>query len=100
MSKDTTINLCVNAEIKEQADAIFSEMGLSLSDAFNSWLHQVCIQRVLPAEPISYSYKPNAETLALIDRIESGEEEMAGPFETFEEYKAWLEEDDEDGEDE
>ena len=39
------------------------------------------------------THKPTAETLALIDRIERGEAEMAGPFKTFEEYKAWLAED-------
>ena len=38
----------------------------------------------------------DAETLALLDRIERGEAEMAGPFKTMEEYKAWLAEEDEE----
>ena len=37
-----------------------------------------------------------SQTLALIDRIENGTADMAGPFKTFEEFKAWLDSDDED----
>ena len=66
-------------------------MGLSLSDAFNLMLHQVKIQRALPFEVVSYGHTPKSETLALIERIENGEEELVGPFKTFEEFKASLE---------
>ena len=37
-----------------------------------------------------------SQTLALIERIENGTADMAGPFKTFEEFKAWMESDDED----
>ena len=96
MSKNTTINLRVNAEVKEQAGAILSSMGLTFSEAFNLMLHQVRIQRALPFEVVSYGHRPKPETLALIERIESGEAEMAGPFDTFEEYKGWLSRGDDD----
>ena len=46
-----------------------------------------------PEEPSPYG-SPKASTLALIDRIEKGTADMAGPFETFEEYKAWVTSDD------
>ena len=84
MSKNTTVNLRVNSEVKEQAGMILDAMGLSFSDAFNLLLHQVRIQRSLPFEVVAYSHIPRQETLAFIDRIESGEEELIGPFSTKE----------------
>ena len=50
MSKNTTINLRVDREIKEQAGKILSSLGLTLSDAFNLLLHQVNMVRGLPFE--------------------------------------------------
>ena len=85
MNKNTTINLRINSEVKEQAGMILDAMGLSFSDAFNLMLHQVRIQRSLPFDVVAYSNTPRAETLAFIDRIENGEEELVGPFSTKEE---------------
>jgi len=84
MNKNTTVNLRVNSEVKDQAGMILDAMGLSFSDAFNLLLHQVRIQRSLPFEVVAYSHIPRQETLAFIDRIESGEEELIGPFSTKE----------------
>lgn len=50
MSKNTTINLRVDSEVKEQAGEILSSLGLTLSEAFNLLLHQVLIVRGLPFE--------------------------------------------------
>jgi len=50
MPKNTTINLRVDAEIKEQAGEILASLGLTLSEAFNLLLHQVRIVRGLPFE--------------------------------------------------
>lgn len=50
MSKNTTINLRVDSEVKEQAEEILSSLGLTLSEAFNLMLHQVRIVRGLPFE--------------------------------------------------
>jgi DNA-damage-inducible protein J len=85
VTKNSTINLRVNSEVKEQAGMILDAMGLSFSDAFNLMLHQIKIQRSLPFEVVAYSHTPRAETLAYIERIESGEEELAGPLSTKEE---------------
>jgi addiction module RelB/DinJ family antitoxin len=85
MNKNATINLRVNAEVKEQAGFILDAMGLSFSDAFNLMLHQVRIQRCLPFEVIAYSNTPRPETLAFIERIENGEEGLVGPFSSKEE---------------
>ena len=37
--KTTNYSLRLDPEIKSQAEAIFSELGLNLSDAFNVFLH-------------------------------------------------------------
>lgn len=95
MSKNTTINLRVDSEVKEQAGEILASMGLTFSEAFNLMLHQVRIQQALPFDVVAYSHKPKPETLARIERIERGEADMAGPFETFMDYKAWVEDEDE-----
>lgn len=92
MSKNTTINLHVDSKVKEQAGVILASMGLSFSDAFNLMLHQVRIQRSLPFSVIAYSDNlPKKETLAFIERIENGEEELIGPFSTKEDLWKSLE---------
>ena len=80
MTKDTTINLRVNTEIKDEAGIILEAMGLSFSDAFNLLLHQIRVQRSLPFDITAYSNTPKAETLEFIERVENGEEELIGPF--------------------
>ena len=50
MPKNTTINLRVDKEIKEQAGEILASLGLTLSEAFNLMLYQVRITRGLPFE--------------------------------------------------
>jgi DNA-damage-inducible protein J len=85
MTKNSTINLRVNSEVKEQAGMILDAMGLSFSDAFNLMLHQIRIQRSLPFDVVAYSHTPKAETLAYMERIENGDEELVGPFSSKEE---------------
>jgi len=50
MPKNTTINLRVDKELKEQAGKILASLGLTLSEAFNLMLYQVRINRGLPFE--------------------------------------------------
>jgi addiction module RelB/DinJ family antitoxin len=53
-------------------------MGLTLSSAINLFLTQSVIQGRLPInDVVAHTYKPKPETIALIDRIESGEEKLA-----------------------
>jgi len=84
MTKNTTLNLRVNSEVKEQAGMILDAMGLSFSDAFNLLLHQIRIQRSLPFDVVAYSQVPGQETSAFIERLENGEEELVGPFDSKE----------------
>lgn len=85
MTKNSTINLRVNSEVKEQAGVILDAMGLTFSDAFNLLLHQIRIQRSLPFEVVAYSHNPRQETLAFIERVENGSEGLVGPFSSKEE---------------
>ena len=85
MTKNTTINLRVDAEVKEQAGKILEAMGMTFSEAFNLLLHQVRIQRALPFEVVAYGRMPKPETLAFIERVEEGAEQLIGPFSSKEE---------------
>jgi len=50
MQNSTTINLNVDANVKEQASEILASLGLTLGEAFNLMLHQIRIVRGLPFE--------------------------------------------------
>ena len=95
MPKNTTINLRVNAAIKEETGEILANMGLTFSEAFNMMLHQVKIHRALPFDVISYSHIPKSSTRTLIERIESGEEKLHR-FHTVEELLDDLHAEDDD----
>ena len=85
MVKNATLNLRVNSEVKEQSGKILDAMGLTFSDAFNLMLHQIRIQRRLPFDVVAYSHTPKPETLAFLERVDSGKEELLGPFSSKEE---------------
>ena len=90
MAKNATINLRVDAEVKEQSGKILDAMGLTFSDAFNLLLHQIWIQKALPFNVVAFSTSPKQqsapkqETVDFIEQIESGKEKLVGPFETKE----------------
>ena len=94
MARTDTIHMRISPELKTEADSILSRLGISITDAIHLFLNQVILRSGLPFDVRLPTAK--AETLALIERIENGTADMAGPFETFEEYKAWLDSDDED----
>ena len=85
MAKNTTINIRVDSEVKEQAGKILDIMGMTFSEAFNLMLHQVKIQRALPFDVVAFTHNPKPETLAYIDQIENGSEQLIGPFSSKEE---------------
>jgi addiction module RelB/DinJ family antitoxin len=86
-SRVMNTNLPLNdITLESQAAEILSAHGLSITDAFRLMLRQVVLLRDLPFE---YEHTPNADTLALIERIENGEEKLHG-FDTWEQAKAWL----------
>jgi DNA-damage-inducible protein J len=65
-----TVNLSIRIEknLKEQADSLFSELGMNMTTALNVFVRQSVRQGKIPFE-ITLN-KPNAETLAAIREIE------------------------------
>jgi len=66
MAKTLTLHTTVEPDVKEKADAILSELGISTSEAINMFLHQVVRYRGIPLD----LRVPNAETLQAIEETE------------------------------
>ena len=64
-----TVNMSIrmDTELKKQADAMLSDMGLNMTTAMNIFLRQVVRQGKIPFEIATDI--PNAETLAAIDDV-------------------------------
>jgi DNA-damage-inducible protein J len=52
MSTNTTYNIRIDKRIRQQADALYKSMGLSLSSAINLFLTQSVIQGKLPISEV------------------------------------------------
>ena len=71
-NKTSNISIRMDADLKAAADALFGELGMNLSTAFNIFVRQSLREGKIPFS-ISLSH-PNQETLAAIleaDRITS-----------------------------
>ena len=58
----TNISIRMDAELKSQADALFAELGMNISTAFNIFVRQSLREGGIPFE-ISLN-QPNKETIA------------------------------------
>ncbi len=65
-----TIQSRIKPELKEQAEAVFEAIGLSMGDAIRIFLQQSVNVGGLPFQPTAK--RPNAETLAALEELESG----------------------------
>jgi DNA-damage-inducible protein J len=85
----STVNVTfrVDDTLKKQADALFSELGMSLSTALNVFLRQSVREQQLPFA-VSKNV-PNAVTLAAMDAAEQGED-LHGPFDSVEDLMEAL----------
>ena len=65
-----TVNMSIrmDKELKKQADAMFSDMGLNMTTAMNMFLRQVVRQGRIPFEIATNI--PNAETVAAIKEMD------------------------------
>ena len=75
--KNVNVTLRVDEDLKRQADALFSELGLNLTTAFNIFLRQSVREQQIPFQ-ISKNV-PNAVTLSAMDASERGED-LYGPY--------------------
>jgi len=65
MAKSANLNIRIDPQAKEQAEQLFSNFGITITDAVNMFIHQSIIYGGIP-----FSVKlntPNAETVAAIE---------------------------------
>lgn len=77
--KNVNVTLRVDEDLKRQADALFSELGLNLTTAFNIFLRQSVREQQIPFQ-VSKNV-PNAVTLAAMDASERGAD-LYGPYDS------------------
>ncbi len=76
MSKTANINLRIEPDVKAQADAVFSSLGISITDAINVFLHASIMEGGFPFQPKQPRY--NRETLTA---MQEAKDIMAGKVE-------------------
>ncbi len=76
MLKTANINLRIEPEVKAQADAVFSSLGISVTDAINVFLHASILEGGFPFQPRQPRY--NRETLLA---MQEARDIMAGKVE-------------------
>lgn len=64
----TNISICMDSELKSQDDALFAELGMNLSTAFNIFVRQSLQEGGVPFE-INLN-QPNKETIAAMLEVE------------------------------
>ncbi|RLT45561.1 MAG: type II toxin-antitoxin system RelB/DinJ family antitoxin [Chloroflexi bacterium] len=67
---NVTVQARISHELKEQAEVILAEIGLSTADAIRVFLQQTVNTGGLPFQPTAK--RPNAETLAAMAEVENG----------------------------
>ena len=77
--KTVNVTFRVDDELKAQADTLFSELGMSLSTAFNIFLRQSVREQQLPFSVTKNI--PNAVTVAAMEAAER-DEDTYGPFDS------------------
>lgn len=74
-------NVYLDADIKAQAQAIFKQYGMGLSDAFNIFLTQSVLEKGIPFEVKI----PNKETIAAMEDARLGRNMEKVTFEQLQE---------------
>lgn len=64
----STVNVTIRMEedLKKQADELFSDLGFSLSTAFQIFVKQALREQSIP---FAITRRPNAETLAAMEEV-------------------------------
>lgn len=65
LSRNKNVTIRLDSKVKEEAEKLFNDLGITLSSAINIFLHQVLIVRGLPFEV--RSVQPNQTTLAAME---------------------------------
>ena len=86
MAKVST-NITIDAEVKNQAQELFADLGLDLSTAINIYLKKAISEQGIPFEVTREI--PNAVTAKAIADSEKGDD-VYGPFDSVEELMESL----------
>ena len=79
MAKTANLNIRIDPETKSQAEILFSNFGLTVSDAVNVFLHQSILYGGIPFE----LKIPNKETLDVLKEVNE-RKILVGPFTSVE----------------
>ncbi len=91
MAKKENITLSIDSELKAQAEALFTSLGMDISRATSIFYRQVLRYNGMPFE---FNFdEPNETTIAAIKAVENNEG-MYGPFNSVEELMKSLNADD------
>ena len=69
MTKNAVVRARIDGRIKEEAAAVLSAMGLTVSDAFRLMMTRIAAEKALPFEPLV----PNTETIEAMKAARHGE---------------------------
>ena len=75
MAKSANLNIRIDPDTKSQAEELFKNFGLTISDAVNAFLHQSILYGGIPFE----LRIPNKETLEAIEDVRN-RRNLVGPF--------------------
>jgi DNA-damage-inducible protein J len=87
MSSHVSMNIRMDSEIKQQAQALFSNLGMDMTTAINIFLRQAILHEGLPF-PVKRATL-NKETIAAIEDVENGRN-LSPVFNSIEDAKRWL----------
>jgi len=76
---DTSMTIRMNREVKQQAQQIFTDLGMDMTTAINVFLRQAIRYKGFPFEVTLQT--PNTVTLAAMDAAEH-DKDMQGPFDS------------------
>lgn len=87
MAETTNLSIRMDKALKEQAEQLFSELGMNMTTAFNIFVRQAVRQGKIPFE-ISLNI-PNAETIAAMEEANKiSRDPKAKRYSSFEELVA------------
>lgn len=75
MTANSVVRARIDERIKNEAAAVLSAMGLTVSDAFRLMMVRIATEKALPFEPLV----PNDETIEAMKAARRGELTIAGP---------------------
>ena len=94
MAETTTLNIRIDRELKDRAEAFFNELGLNMSSAFNIFVRQSLREGKIPFE-LSLVADPfyNSKNLAILRQSITEAEEGRFINKTLDELQAMENED-------